>query len=572
MCLVGSKSVGKCMQRETLIGSQNDFLVEDAAFPNYAAFCDSFGKIKNGGKVTDVFESHPKHITNFVCLLGDFDDAVHGTRGCSVTLMTQKIKELCNRFQGHCSVGFILDDMKARCAVVGMCGLQEASVPALHLPRTCLWHRLALATDSKGFLGLDQLDDDESQSCQTETLKLLGVQGISGNESDTANGVMVDFMIEDQHCTAFISGLDCSSNEDENLRVHCSPFELVTLVHTALVQHPPEKQTPDVVTVLSRPPSESQNTLWNKVIEQLEGVCDGVLDTDTSDIVANLPAPLEVFPPKNADIDVPRGILGFVNDASLRVKQLNESVDRKQLVVCTFIILALLVWYVFGTMLSYVGVRPLALANLTSSGIIHYGRRQEIDYVSQRHAMGFMTFLIAYSLFTGDFTNFTISATTTFADSGWYEKCKDCVLWLCAHARDLRNKDEEEQPADDGSDDVAADADTTTDALEAARFEAARHLAEQPNGAATKAIQHREQQANNVYSLKLAAQMKVIETLKIQLNDCRDSKALKAPPTIKAPKRPTLPQTAATSVVITRIIQPAARRTGRRMQTSSGVR
>lgn len=298
LCMIGDQTVGRRYPRDDWIRERNDFLLDPRAYGDYQLFLDNFGKVYEEDRIRDVFDDHPHSVTDYLCLMGDFDDAVAGGNGQSVAVMCRSISALSRRFLGEgCSVGIILDDGKARAPVVAMVGLKERSSPPMHMAATCFWERIELASGSAGFIGMEHIGGELARECNSSAnIRVLGIQGV---QDGARNGLWVHLMLGNQYCPVLLRGVKCTIDENERLLIHGTGQELVQWVKDVIVANPPKQMTTTMQGVLSSSPADSPGNVWFVLLDKMRDLCTGSRHGETADDISDdtsiKPAPVEVF-------------------------------------------------------------------------------------------------------------------------------------------------------------------------------------------------------------------------------------------------------------------------------------
>ena len=436
-CFIGHAGPGQIFERAIDVQLRDNHLTHPTAFDDYQGFCDSIEMLKPAqGKEIDVIKMQSKSgFEDFVCLLGDYDDALNQLHGCSVTAMMSCVKRLVTKYQKDYTINFVLDDRKARNLIAACVTAKNLAVPKLHMKPTCWMQHMETAIGSNGQFDTDALDDAASVECKEKTITFLGMCGIAGNEDSKENGLLLDMLLDGTHRCVFIRGLQCSFDDDDKLHVKATPYEVITLMYKYLLNDTSSKLTPRAQRILSRAPSDGGSTTdWNDFIDALENVCEeDASDTDNSFLDLSFsPPPKHVF--KSMAVAQNKCVIEYLQDGHQTVnkayhacKGFSFSSDIAAVLVFGVVFL---MYYLFVDWLEMFGIGPLMLTNITTSSLYKLSKQAGKDYIQPQVAIVLLFGIMIYSIFTADFTNFTISSGTTLTESNFYDPIKQFILGL----------------------------------------------------------------------------------------------------------------------------------------------
>ena len=436
-CFIGHAGPGLIFERAIDVQFRDNHLTHPNAFEDYQSFCDSIEMLKPAqGKEIDVIKMQTKAGSeDFVCLLGDYDDALNQLHGCSVTTMTACVKRLIAKYEKDYTINFVLDDRKARNPIAACLTAKNLAVPKLHMKPACWMQYMETAIGSNGQFDIDALDDAASVECKQKVVTLLGMCGIAGNEQSTDNGLLLDMLLDGTHHCVFVRGLQCSFDDDDKLHIQATPYEVVTLMYKYLLNDTSTKLSPTAQRILSRAPSDGGSmTDWDDFIDALDPVCEeDASETDSTliDVTSFAPPPEQVF--KSMAVAHNKCVIGYLQDghqAAQKGYRACKSLSVSDLTCVLVFGVVFTLYYLFADWLAMLNVGPLILTNVTTSSLYKISKQTGSDYIQPQVATAILFSILVYSIFTADFTNFSISSGTTLSESSYHDTIKQYILGL----------------------------------------------------------------------------------------------------------------------------------------------
>jgi len=438
-CFIGHAGPGLIFERTIDVQLRDNHLTHPTAFDDYQSFCDSIEMLKPAqGKEIDVIKMQTKAGSeDFVCLLGDYDDALNQVHGCSVTAMMSCVKRLVAKYEKNYTINFVLDDRKARNPIATCLTAKDFAVPKLHMKPACWMQHMETAIGSNGQFDIDALDDAASVECKEKVVTFLGMCGIAGHGDPKQNGLLLDMLLDGAHHCVFVRGLQCSFDDDDKLHVQATPYEVVTLMYKYLLNDTSTKLTPRAQRILSRAPSDGGGvTDWNDFIDALDLVCEeDASETDNAhiDVTSFSPPPEQVF--KSMAVVHNKCVIGYLQDGHQAVQKgyrACKSLNVSDLTCVLVFGVVFVLYYLFADWLAMLNVGPLILTNVTTSSLYKISKQTGSDYIQPQVASAILFSILVYSIFTADFTNFSISSGTTLSESNYSDAIKQCILGLHA--------------------------------------------------------------------------------------------------------------------------------------------
>ena len=316
-CLLGEASVARRYRRESWLSARKDYLLEMRGMQSYEHYTESFGMMEvEEGESLDAFEHHPETISEYICLLGDFDDALEGVNGCSVAKLTLLAKALMARFiAAGDQLGLVLDDDKAACPLVAMIGSQ-APLPR-HIAVSGFWQLCHTQVSIEALDG--ELRDQYSPG---DALRLLGLQSI---EDGGGKGLRVDILAAGECYSVLVRGALCGCDSAGGLQVYTETQALMSQVHSCLVHHKSSAMSRKMLSILATAPSENGSNVWRDVWARVNEVC--VVDDEEAhqesfcEDMSSILSPREAFGPLAEDSpDVQSFWHGVADSAKDRAK------------------------------------------------------------------------------------------------------------------------------------------------------------------------------------------------------------------------------------------------------------
>ena len=264
-CLLGEATVARRYRRQSWLSARKDYLTDMRGLESYEHYVESFGRIEvEDGACRDAFDAHPEHITEYVCLLGDFDDAIDCVNGCSVAKLTRLAQSLMCRFLSTGDqIGLVLDDDKAACPLVAMVGT-TAPLPR-HIGACGFW-KLCCSQ-----IPIDALDGQIRDECDPgDALRLLGVQAI---EDGSGKGVRVHILAAGDCYSVLVRGAMCGTDTGGCLQIYTEAQTLMTKMHCCLVQHKSSSMSRKMMSLLATAPSENSANVWHDVWIHVNKMC-----------------------------------------------------------------------------------------------------------------------------------------------------------------------------------------------------------------------------------------------------------------------------------------------------------
>ena len=220
---------------------------------------------------------------NEVCLVGDIDDWISGSDGCSVLSLKRLVERLVSGATSKgCRVGFILDDRKAPSLLISMLNV---SMPIhdmdSHMSRTCYHQHLLHDTN---FVSLHSFDDAVSRDCSSRgAIRLIGVTAVSHTDPKYA-GVWFTLLVDGNVIGVICSGVNVAYDTESNklmLKV-LDKLDLVDAICRNAVEQ--ANDMPGVSMqlrhMMAQTPREGENVTnpWSQVIAKVDSLC---VDPDT---------------------------------------------------------------------------------------------------------------------------------------------------------------------------------------------------------------------------------------------------------------------------------------------------
>ena len=288
LSLVGEASVARRYPREGWVSARKDYLCDMQALSGYQQYIETFGAIeRENQRRQDAFDDHPDGVSEFICLLGDFDDALAGVNGSSVAKQMELARNLMARFlDAGDEVGLVLDDDKALAPVVALVGAR-APLPR-HIASRGFW------TLARVQMPIEALDGEiRGDFHPGDALRLLAVQGI---EDGDAKGIWVHILVGGESYSVLLSGINFGRDDSGTLEIYSDAKILLEQLHACLAQNRSEAMSNKMMSILATSPSENPQNVWQDVWKRVAARCVVAEDEEClqEDVACRI-APHEVF-------------------------------------------------------------------------------------------------------------------------------------------------------------------------------------------------------------------------------------------------------------------------------------